>query len=98
MKPDLAYALSIFIQFMHDPREQHMNAVMRILRYLKLAPAKGILFTKNTDCQSEDVYTDSDWVGAIDDKQCTLTCFTFVGGNLVTWISKKHNVAARSSV
>ena len=31
---DLAYALSIVSQFMHNPREQHMNAVMRILRYL----------------------------------------------------------------
>lgn len=29
-RPDLTYALSIIIQFMHNPREQHMNAVMCI--------------------------------------------------------------------
>ena len=28
---DLAYALSIVSQFIHNPGEQHMNAVMRIL-------------------------------------------------------------------
>ena len=45
-RPDLAYALSIVSQFMHNPGEQHMNAIMRILRYLKSTPGKGILFAK----------------------------------------------------
>lgn len=97
-RPDLAYALSIVSQFMHNPGEQHMNAVMRILRYLKSAPGKGILFTKNVDCQSVDAYSDTDWAGAIDDRRSTSGYFTFVGGNLVTWRSKKQNVVARSSV
>ena len=59
-RPDLAYALSIVSPFTHNPREQHMNAVMRILRYLKFAPGKGILFTKNVDYQSVDAYSDAD--------------------------------------
>ena len=94
---DLAYALSIVSQFMHNPGEQHMNAVMLILRYLKSAPGKGILFTKNVDCQSVDAYSDADWVRAIDDRLSTSRYFTFVGGNLVTWRSKKQNVVTRSS-
>ena len=96
-RPDLAYALSIVSQFMHNPGEQHMNAVMRILRYLKSAPGKGILFTKNVDCQSVDAYSDADWAEAIDDRRSTSGYFTFIGGNLVTWRSKKQNVAARLS-
>ncbi|RVW12247.1 Retrovirus-related Pol polyprotein from transposon RE1 [Vitis vinifera] len=96
-RPDLAYALSVVSQYMHNPREQHMNAVMRILRYLKNAPGKGILFAKNIDHQSIEVYTDADWVGAVDDRRSTSGYFTFVGGNLVTWKSKKQNVVARSS-
>lgn len=96
-RPDLAYALSIVSQFMHNPGEQHMNAVMRILRYLKSAPGKGILFTKNEDYQSVDAYTDADWAGAVDDRRSTSSYFTFVGSNLVIWRSKKHNVVARSS-
>ncbi|KAL6329534.1 hypothetical protein AAG906_022083 [Vitis piasezkii] len=43
---DLAYALSVVSQFMHPPSEEHMNVVIRILRYLKSSPRKGILFTK----------------------------------------------------
>ena len=68
---DLVCALSIVSQFMHNPGEQHMNAVMCILRYLKSAPGKGILFHKNTDEQNIDVYTDAYWAGAIDDKRST---------------------------
>ncbi|RVW84332.1 Retrovirus-related Pol polyprotein from transposon RE1 [Vitis vinifera] len=56
-RPDLAYALSIVSQYMHNPGEQHMNVVMRILRYLKNAPGKGILFAKNVDHQSGNLVT-----------------------------------------
>ena len=88
-RPDLAYALSIVSQFMHNLGEQHMNAIMCILRYLKFAPIKGILFTKNEDYQSLDASTDVDWAGAVHDKRSTLGYFTFVGGNLITWRRKK---------
>ena len=49
-RSDLAYALSVVSQFMQNPEEQHMNAVMRILRYLNSALGKGILFNKKVDC------------------------------------------------
>ena len=60
-RPDLAYALSVVSQYMHNLGEQHMNAIMCILRYLKNAPRNGILFAKNVDHQSIEVYTDADW-------------------------------------
>ena len=73
IRPDLAYALSVVSQYMHNPGEQYMNAVMRILRCLKNAPGKGILFTKNVDHQSIEVYTDADWAGAVDDRRSTFS-------------------------
>ena len=96
-RPDLTYALSVVSQYMHNPREQHMNAVMCILRYLKNAPRKEILFAKNVNHQSIEVYIDVDWAGAVDDRRSISGYFTFVGGNLVTWKSKKQNVVSRSS-
>ena len=95
-RPDIAYTVSLVSQFMHDPRELHMQAVFRILRYLKSAPGKCLLFSKNSHLQIE-AFTDADWAGSTDDRRSTSGYCTFVGGNLVTWRSKKQNVVARSS-
>lgn len=70
---------------MHNSGELHMNAIMRILKYLKFAPTKEILFTKYTDPQGINIYMNADWARAIDN---TLGYFTFVGENLVTLRSK----------
>ena len=32
---DLAYALSVVSQYIHDPGEQHINAIMRIFAILE---------------------------------------------------------------
>jgi hypothetical protein len=47
-RPDIAYAVSIVSQFMHSPKEEHLEAVMRILRYLKGTPGEGIVFRKKS--------------------------------------------------
>ncbi|KAH9650374.1 protein kinase domain-containing protein [Citrus sinensis] len=81
-RPDLPYALSVVSQFMHNPREQHMKAVMWILRYLKTNPRKGILFSKNEDYNNIEVYTDADWAKSVSDRRFTSRYFTFVGSRI----------------
>ena len=44
-----------------------------------------------------EVYSDADWAGAKTDRRSISGYCTFIGGNLVTWRSKKQNVVARSS-
>ncbi|KAM1494901.1 hypothetical protein ACFXTO_029686 [Malus domestica] len=95
-RPDIAYAISVVSQFMHSPSKAHMDAVTRILRYLKMAHGRGLFFSKNDHLNVEG-YTDADWAGSITDRRSTFGYFMFVGGNLVTWRSKKQKVVARSS-
>ncbi|KAM7472007.1 hypothetical protein LguiA_010190 [Lonicera macranthoides] len=83
-RPDISYALSIVSQFLHNPGEKHMQAVMRIISYLKATPEKGIIFQKNEDFLKIEGYTDADWAGNICDRRSASGYFTFVGGNLVT--------------
>ena len=42
-RPDIAYTVSVGSQFMHSLSKEHMDAVYRVLRYLKFSPDK-ILF------------------------------------------------------
>ncbi|CAL9018424.1 unnamed protein product [Prunus brigantina] len=58
--------------------------------------AKCLLFKKNGYLDLEG-YTDADYARNITDRRSTSGYFTFVGGNLVTWRSKKQNVVSRSS-
>ena len=41
-RPDISHAVSMVSRYMYDPRTQHMEAAMRILRYLKESPGKDI--------------------------------------------------------
>lgn len=95
-RPDIAYSVSVLSQFMHDPRESHLQVVNRVMHYLKGNPGKGILFKKNDNLTLE-AYTDADYAGSIIDRRSMTGYCTFLGGNLVTWKSKKQNVVARSS-
>lgn len=95
-RPDITYAVSLVSRFMHAPRRQHMDAVTRILRYLKGSPGRGI-WMRNNGHHSISAYTDADWAGCPVDRKSTSGYCIFVGGNLVTWKSKKQNVVARSS-
>ena len=95
-RPDIAYAVSVVSRYMHDPRSGHLDAVNRILRYLKNCPGKGILFSNHGHLRIEG-YTDADWAGCLDDRRSTSGYCVFVGGNLVSWRSKKQSVVARST-
>ncbi|KAJ0444834.1 putative RNA-directed DNA polymerase [Helianthus annuus] len=74
----------------------HMDAVWRIIRYLKGTAGHGVLFQPNNHLRIQ-AYTDADWAGDKGDRKSTSGYFTLVGGNLVTWRSKKQKVVALSS-
>ncbi|CAN6696244.1 unnamed protein product [Malus baccata var. baccata] len=95
-RPDITYAVGIVSQFMHSPTVDHLNIVKRILRYLKGSIGRGILM-QNNQSTSISGYTDADSAGNAIDRRSTTGYCTFVGGNIVTWKSKKQQVIARSS-
>ncbi|PHT92192.1 Beta-amylase 1, chloroplastic [Capsicum annuum] len=93
---DIAHAVSLVSQFMHNPSEEHMGAVIRILQYLKSSSGRGLMFKKYSHLNINGCI-DADWAESATDRRSTSGYLTFVGGNLVTWRSKKQRVVALSS-
>ncbi|KAI9153173.1 hypothetical protein LWI28_007189 [Acer negundo] len=58
-RPDITYAIHVLSRFMHQPRKFHMEAALRVVRYLKGAPDQGLFFSSNSDFKLR-AYCDSD--------------------------------------
>lgn len=94
-RPNISFVVGLVSQFMHSPTTVHLEVAYRILQYLKKNLGLGLLYVNNEIVRVE-AYTDEDWVGSVSDRRSSLSYFTLVGGNLVTWQSKKQLVVARS--
>ncbi|KAL0303581.1 UNVERIFIED_CONTAM: Retrovirus-related Pol polyprotein from transposon RE1 [Sesamum radiatum] len=94
--PYIAYTVSIISQFMHNPKSVHLQAISRVLSYLKTTPGRGIMLSKN-ESRTIEAYTDADWAGSVTDRKSTTGYCIMFFGNLITWRSKKQSVVARSS-
>ncbi|XP_020254244.1 uncharacterized protein LOC109831319 [Asparagus officinalis] len=95
-RPDITFAVGVLSRFMHKPREVHWTAALKILAYVKSCPGKGLLYKKHGHTHIS-AFSDAGYAGDMRDRKSTSGFCTFVGGNLVTWRSKKQDVVSRSS-
>ncbi|XP_026419425.1 uncharacterized protein LOC113315350 [Papaver somniferum] len=71
-RPDLAYSVHILSQFIQQPRMEHWEAALRVVRYLKKNPGQGILM-RSDSALSLKGWCDSDWAS------CPLTRRSLAG-------------------
>ena len=95
-RPDIAYAVHILSQFLQDPLQDHWDAALRVVRYLKNSPGQGILLRSDSDLQLIG-WCDSDWASCPITRRSVSGWVVFLGGSLVSWKTKKQNTVSRSS-
>ncbi|GJZ81707.1 ribonuclease H-like domain-containing protein [Tanacetum coccineum] len=87
-RPDLSYVVQQLCLYMHDPREPHLNAMKRVLRYLRGTTDLGLQLFRSTTSQLI-AYFDADWAGCPATHRSTSGYYVFLGDNLLTWSSKR---------
>ncbi|KAK1414482.1 hypothetical protein QVD17_30227 [Tagetes erecta] len=95
-RPDIAYAVNVLSQFVSDPRNDHMNAVLHVLRYIKSTIGQGIFIPKNGGLNLV-AYCDADWLGCPFTRRSRTGYLVLLGGAPVPWKTKKQSVVSRSS-
>jgi hypothetical protein len=94
-RSDIAYDAQQICLHMYDPREAHLTAMKRILRYLHGTPDFGLLLRRSSSSDLV-VYTNADWVGCLDTRRSTSGYVVFLGDNLVSWSAKRQTAVSRS--
>ncbi|KAL0641362.1 hypothetical protein Bca4012_102813 [Brassica carinata] len=95
-RPDICFAVNQVSQHMQAPKDHHWRMVDRVLSYLNGSPSQGVWMGCNGSTEVVG-YCDADWAGDRADRRSTTGYCTFIGGNLVTWKSKKQKVVSCSS-
>ncbi|GJX16195.1 ribonuclease H-like domain-containing protein [Tanacetum coccineum] len=88
IRPDLSNAVQHVCLYMHDPREPHLAALKRILRYVHGTLDYGLqLFSSSTSYLV--AYLDVDWARCPTTRCSTSGYCLFLGNNLLSWSSKR---------
>jgi hypothetical protein len=95
-RPDIMLSVCMCARFQSDPKECHLVAVKRILRYLVSTPCFGIWYPKGSTFDLIG-YSDSDYAGCKVDRKSTSGTCQFLGRSLVSWSSKKQTSVALST-
>ena len=95
-RPDIMFATCLCARYQSNPKESHLAAVKRILKYLKGTPSLGLWYPKGSGLDLMG-YSDSDHAGCKIDRKSTTGGCHFLGGKLVSWTSKKQTSVSLST-
>ena len=82
-KPDISYSVGVCARYQANPKESHMIALKRIIKYVKAIIDFRVWYSKDTN----DVlvrYFDADCAGNADNRKSTPGGCFYVGNNLVS--------------
>ncbi|XP_060211953.1 uncharacterized mitochondrial protein AtMg00240-like [Lycium barbarum] len=88
IRPDISYNVQTLSQFLQKRKKSHIDAAMRIIKYVKGKPGQGVLLSSN----KQDVLTanyDAGWASCPFTRKSVTGFAIKLGDSLISWKSKK---------
>ena len=82
-RPNISYSVRVCARYQANPKESHMIALKKIIKYVKTIADFEVWYSKDTN----DVlarYSNVDWAGNADDRKSPLEGCFYVSNNLVS--------------
>ncbi|KAL2236191.1 UNVERIFIED_CONTAM: Retrovirus-related Pol polyprotein from transposon RE1 [Sesamum indicum] len=95
-KPDICYATQQLSQFMQFPCQEHLDAALHLVKYLKGTIYRGLHFNSNNNFSLE-AYCNADWATCKETRRSLTGYCIFLGGSLISWKTKKQTTVSRST-
>jgi len=81
-RPDITFAVNKLAQFSVAPRKAHLQAVYKILQYIKGTIGQGLFYSATSELQLK-VYADADYNSCRDSRRSTSGYCMFLGDSLI---------------
>jgi len=94
---DIMFSVCMCVRFQSNPKQSHLSAVKRIIRYLLGTMNIGLWYPTNSTCNLIG-YFNSDFANSKTDRKSTSGTCHFIGSTLFSWHSNKQNNAVLSTV
>ena len=95
-RPDISCSVGVCARYQANPKESHMIALKRIIKYVKTTADFGVWYNKDINVVLAG-YSDTDWAENADNRKSTSGGCFYVGNNFVSWMSKKQNFISLST-
>ena len=97
-RPDLAFSVGYVSRFLEEPKEDHLAALKRILRYVAGTSNWGLWFGRKKGNQAQLTgFSDADFAGDVDARKSTTGVIFMLAESPISWQSKKQRIVAQSS-
>src|SRR5258708_10146093 len=95
--PDIAFSITKLSQYSANPGDDHWTAINHLLWYLSSTRDLKLTYDRNSKCDDESRYSNSDWAGDPRDHHSISGYVFTMAGAAVSWSSKKQPSVALSS-
>ncbi|XP_055826446.1 uncharacterized mitochondrial protein AtMg00810-like [Solanum dulcamara] len=82
-RPAISFPVQVLSQYMHNPKESHMESALRVVRYLKEAPGLGLLMSSQST-NTLTAYCDSNWGACLETRRSVTGYLVKFGGSLIS--------------